>query len=396
MAIHYKVPYALAVYGQEEIDAVNTVLKSGNTMMGPAVREFETRVAALFGKKHGIMVNSGSSANYLAFDVLKLPPGSEVITPIVTFSTTVAPIVKNGLVPVFVDVKMGSYLIDVEKIEELITPSTKALMIPSLMGNVPDYVKLRDIADRRGLWLIEDSCDTLGATLKGKPTGQWSHISTTSFYGSHIITAGGGGGMICVNDPSWDRNCRVLRGWGRASEVASDDIEERFRAKIDDMPYDAKFVFEEIGYNFLPLEMSAAFGMAQLNKLPAFTATRQKNFSELRSFFSAYDKFFHLPEQPQNVKTNWLAFPLTLKDTPFTRLELVKYLEAAGIQTRPLFTGNIMRQPGFRGIRNRMAGSYPVADMIMRNSVVIGCHHGMDNERMDYMKKTFAEFLDKY
>lgn len=391
-----KVPYALAVYDGREIAAVNSVLESHKTMLGQHAKKFEEKVASIFGKRHGIMVNSGSSANTLAFELLDLPKGSEVITPVVTFSTTVAPIVRKGLVPVFIDVEPGTYLIKEEEIEQNITPSTKALMIPSLLGNVPDYSFLGKIAERHSLWLVEDSCDTIGATLNGKPTGEYSHISTTSFYGSHIITAGGGGGMICVNDESWDRKSRILRGWGRSSEVTGDTVEERFKARIDGIQYDSKFIFEDIGYNFLPLETSAAFGLVQLEKLEEFSKKRDANFESLKSFFSKYDEMFYLPKQNKNVKTNWLALPLTIKNAPFTRIEIVRHLEENGVQTRPLFTGNILRQPGFRGITKKSKDPYPNADLIMKNSFVIGCHQGLDGEQIDYLKQVFSSFLEKY
>lgn len=391
-----KVPYTLAVYNDREIVAVNKVLESHKTMIGEHTKKFEENVANLFGKKHGIMVNSGSSANIIAFDLLNLPQDSEIITPIVTFSTVVAPIVRNNLVPVFADVEIGTYQIKIEEIESLITPKTKALMIPSLIGNIPDYSYMRKIADEHNLWLIEDSCDTLGAKLNEKPTGEYSHISTTSFYGSHIITAAGGGGMICVNDGEWDRKSRILRGWGRTSEVTGDYVEERFKIKLDGIPYDSKFIFEDIGYNFLPLEISAAFGLVQLEKLNEFSKKRQQNFDELKSFFGHYENFFYLPEQSKNVKTNWLAFPLTIKDAPFSRIEIVKYLEQNGIQTRPLFTGNILRQPGFKNINKKTKGNYPNANLIMERSFLIGCHQGIEREHMEYLKQVFKEFLNKY
>lgn len=391
-----RVPYALAVYDEKEIATVNNVLNSHKTMIGKYTKEFEKKVATLFGKKHGIMANSGSSANILAFELLNLPKGSEVITPVLTFSTTVAPIIKKDLVPVFIDVEMATYQINIEHVKSRITEKTKALMIPSLLGNIPDYSKLREIADKYNLWLIEDSCDTLGATLNGKSTGSYSHISTTSFYGSHIITAAGGGGMICVNDDNWDRSCRILRGWGRTSEVGSDDIEERFRTVVDNIPYDAKFVFEDIGYNFLPLEISSAFGLVQLDRLNAFVKKRQENFSQLKYFFSDYEDFFVLPQQRDDANTAWLGFPLVIKETPFSRIDIVKFLENKGIQTRPVFTGNILRQPGFKNVVKNLKEKYPIADRIMEKGFIIGCHHGLEKEHMDYMKNAFREFLDKY
>lgn len=395
-----RIPYALAVYGDEEVKAVVNVLKDhrlfsswGNT------RKFEAAVAKLFGKKYGSMVNSGSSANLLAFELLDLPKGSEVITPVLTFATTVAPILQKGLIPVFADVKAGTYLIDEDKIEKLITPKTKALMIPSLIGNVPNLKRLRKIVDKHRLYLIEDSCDTLGAKFNGRPTGEYTDISTTSFYGSHIITAAGGGGMICVNNPEWHKRLLVLRGWGRSSALfsESEDVDKRFSVKIDGQPYDGKFIFSEVGYNFQSTEIQAAFGLEQLKRLSKFSATRKRNFKELLKFFKKYEKYFILPIQAKEVETNWLAFPLTIKaDVPFSRIELVKYLEKNDVQTRPVFTGNVLRQPAFKRLRKGRADigkEFPEADKIMKNALLIGCHHGLSKEQIEELKRIFRDFL---
>jgi len=398
-----RVPYGFSVHGQEEIDAVVTVLK-GNTALGDKADEFEHKIAALFGKKYGVMVNSGSSANLLAFEILDMPRGSEVITPILTFATTVAPFVQKGLIPVFVDVDPNTFLINMEQVEKAITPKTKALMIPSLMGNIPDMIKLKELAEKHNLWFIEDSCDTLGGKYDGQPTGIYSHITTTSFYGSHIINGAGGGGMICVNDPKWYERLVVMRGWGRQSSLFgekanSELLENRFKTELAGIPYDNKFIFSEIGYNFLPLELSAAFALVQLQKFPVFAKARIDNFNNLFSFFEKkYSKYFTLSEQTPKTETIWLAFPLIIKENaPFTRLELVTFLENQNIQTRPVFTGNILKQPGFMKVEHRLAQeSYPNAENIMRNAFVIGSHHGLSNEQIEYVKQAFDEFLAKY
>ncbi|HUD92657.1 DegT/DnrJ/EryC1/StrS family aminotransferase, partial [Sphingobium sp.] len=293
-----RVNYGQSVHGQAEIDAVVSVLK-GSTQMGAHVRDMEARVAALFAKRHGIMVNSGSSANYLAVELLRLPAGSEVITPALTFATTVAPIVRNGLIPAFVDVREGTYNIDEDLLESMITSRTRAMMIPSLIGNLPDWDRLREIADWHNLILIEDSADTLGATLRGRSTGLRSHISTTSFYGSHVINAAGNGGMLCVNDEAWGRRGLLLRSWGRSSSifVDSEAIERRFDVTLGDIPYDAKFLFEELGYNMEPSEMGAAFGLVQLDKLDTNISLREYNFERHLNFFSQYEDWFILPRQ---------------------------------------------------------------------------------------------------
>tara|TARA_B100000029_G_scaffold182591_1_gene180201 strand:+ start:6148 stop:7356 length:1209 start_codon:yes stop_codon:yes gene_type:complete len=393
-----RIPYGLAVHDDEEERAVSQVIKNHQTIMGENVKQFEKKIAEKFGKELGIMVNSGSSANFLTFEVLDLPKNSEVITPILTFSTTLAPIIKNELVPVFVDVEPGTYIVNIDQIKQSITEQTKALMIPSLLGNVPNMKRLREIADENNLIFIEDSADTLGATFDGIPTGKFSDISTTSFYGSHIITAAGEGGMICCNNKEWERKFRILRGWGRTSALnESEDIEERFNKKLDDIPYDSKFIFEDIGYNFLPTEISAAFGLVQLKKLEKFASIRKRNFENLYNYFSETG-LFELPKQLPEVETSWLAFPLTIKnDVKFSRLDIVKYLEMNGIQTRPVFTGNVLRQPAFKDIRHRnIQQKFDVTENIMRNSFLVGCNHGLSDNQMEKMKECFTEFINKY
>ena len=393
-----RIPYGLAVHDEEEERAVSEVIRNHQTIMGDNVKQFEREIAKKFGKEIGVMVNSGSSANLLTFEVLDLPKDSEVITPVLTFATTLSPIIKKELIPVFVDVEPGTYIVNIDQIEQSITKQTKALMIPSLLGNIPNMRKLRKIADDNDLIFIEDSADTLGATFDGIPTGKFSDISTTSFYGSHIITAAGEGGMICCNNKDWERKFKILRGWGRTSALnESENIEERFNKKLDDIPYDSKFIFEDIGYNFLPTEISAAFGLVQLKKLNEFASIRKRNFENLYKYFSETG-LFELPKQLPEVETSWLAFPLTIRDdAKFSRLEIVKYLESNGIQTRPVFTGNILRQPAFKNIKHKnIEQKFDVTENIMRNSFLVGCNHGLSDNQMEKMKNCFTEFLNKY
>ncbi len=395
---HLRVSYAQAVHGSEEEKKVLNVLKTHQTILGKETEQFEKSVVSLYSKRYGVMVNSGSSANLIAFELLNLPKGSEVITPSLTFSTTVAPILQNGLTPVFVDVERGKYTADIDQIESRITKRTKVLMIPLLLGNVPDMLKLSKLTKKHKLYFIEDSCDTLGAKFSNKPTGYYSDISTTSFYGSHIITAGGGGGMIMTNNKKWAQRAKVLRGWGRSSSLfsESESISKRFKAKIENIQYDAKFIFDEIGYNFLPLEIGSAFGNAQLEKLNTFKKTRTKNFHQLMNFFSGYEDFFILPTQEKKVDTQWLAFPLTIrKKAPFSRLELVTFLEKNNIQTRPIFTGNILKQPGFKRILNKVHEDFKITDEVMRGGLLIGCHHGLNQKHLDWMKEVFSTFFKK-
>ncbi|WEX75613.1 aminotransferase class I/II-fold pyridoxal phosphate-dependent enzyme [Sinorhizobium numidicum] len=394
-----RVNYGQSVYGEDEIAAVVDVMRT-STQMGHAVRSMEERIAMIFAKRHGIMVNSGSSANFLAIEMLKLPRGAEVITPALTFATTVAPIVRSGLVPVFVDAAEATYNIDVDAIERMISPETRALMIPSLIGNLPDWDRIRSIADAHDLIVIEDSCDTLGATLHGTSTGRRSDISTTSFYGSHVITAGGNGGMICVNDDEWARRGRLLRSWGRTSSlfVDSESIENRFNIDLDGFSYDAKFVFETLGFNLEPSEMGAAFGLVQLSKLEDNIRARERNFAAQFAFFKEYENWFILPRQLPETRTGWLAFPLTIRpDAPFTRRDMQIFLELRNIQTRPVFTGNILRQPAMKDVAFRACGDgYPVADEVMRGGILLACHHGLTPEQLDHIHSAFREFADNF
>tara|TARA_Y100000590_G_scaffold432034_1_gene547562 strand:+ start:1934 stop:3139 length:1206 start_codon:yes stop_codon:yes gene_type:complete len=393
-----RVPYGLAVHGEDEENAVLEIIKNKKTIMGEKVKEFERKIADVFAKKFGTMVNSGSSANLLVFEALNFPHNSEIITPILTFSTTLSPIIKKQLTPVFVDVEPETFIVNIDQVEESITDNTKALMIPSLLGNIPNMKRLRKIADENNLVFIEDSADTLGATFDNTSTGKFSDISTTSFYGSHIITAAGEGGMICCNDKKLDEKFRILRGWGRSSALnESEKIEERFNVELDKIPYDSKFIFEEIGYNFLPTEISAAFGLIQLKKLKRFAEIREQNFTKLFNFFQD-QKFFRLPKQLPEVQTSWLAFPLTIdSDAPFSRIQIVKYLEEHGIQTRPVFTGNVLRQPAFKEINFKNLGrNFDVTNDVMKNSFLIGCNHGLNEKHIEKMKNVFQSFLDKF
>lgn len=393
-----RVLYAEAVYGQEEIDAVVDVLTNSShaLMNGPRVAEFEDSVSSLFGKETGVMVNSGSSANTVAVNALGLEPGSEIITPALTFSTTVAPMVQADLVPAFVDVEVDTFNIDAEGIERMVGPKTRAIMVPNLIGNLPDWSIIREIADEHGLFVIEDSADTIGSTYRGEPTGSISDISTTSFYASHVMTAGGFGGMVSTSDPEMVSAARLLRGWGRASSIRdeSEAIEDRFDVAVDGFDYDAKFLFSGMGYNFLPSEISAAFGLVQLQRLGEYSRRRKANFQYLYDFFTDHADWFYLPRQNPDADTPWLAFPLIVRESaPFDRRTLQTAFEKADIQTRVVFTGNILRQPGFSNIqRVEDERGYPNADRVMAAGMLLGCHQGMTPEQLEYMIETFERF----
>jgi CDP-6-deoxy-D-xylo-4-hexulose-3-dehydrase len=393
------VPYGKTVHGEEEITAVVSVLRT-SMQMGQHVREMEKKIAHLFNKQFGIMVNSGSSANYLTTEILGLPAESEVITPALTFSTTVAPLVKNNLIPAFVDIEPDTFNIDANQIEEMITPNTKAMMIPNLLGNLPDWKTLRDIANKYHLIVIEDSADTLGATINNTPAGQYTDISTTSFYGSHIINCAGNGGMLCVNEARLAEHAKLLRSWGRSSSLLteSETIENRLNIQVDGIDYDAKFVFETLGYNLEPSELGAAFGLVQLSKLDKNITLRETAFASHLNFFRHYEEWFILPKQLPSSRTGWLAFPLTIKNNaPFTRKELQTFLEKRNIQTRTVFTGNILRQPGFNKMkRHESANGYPHADHVMRGGILLGCHHGLTQEMISHVHQSFEKFIQAH
>ena len=394
-----RVPYGMTVHGEEEIKAVEHVLRT-STQMGRHVRDFEKKVSSLFHKEYGVMLNSGSSALLLSLEILELPEKSQVITPVLTFSTTVAAILKNNLIPAFVDVEPNTFCIDVEKIEEMITPQTKAMCVPNLLGNIARWPEIRRIADQYDLKLVEDSADTLGGLIAGKPSGFFSDISITSFYGSHIINCAGNGGLLALNNKEMYRKSLLLRSWGRSSSlfIDSENIEQRFNAKLNDVDYDSKFIFEMVGYNFEPSEMGAAFGLVQLKKLNNNIDERIKNFKFLYNFFSTYTDYFDLPLQTPHTKTGWLAFPIVIKETaPFSRKDLQIFLENRNIQTRVIFTGNINVQPGFSNIPKKLNNSgYPCADNVMRGGMLLACHHGLNQEMKAHMIDSLTTFLKRF
>ena len=395
-----RVPYGLSVHGNEEIKAVTKVLKS-STQMGKNVITFEKKISKLFSKKYGLMVNSGSSALLLAMETLDFPEGSEIITPALTFSTTVGYIVRNKLVPVFVDVEEGTYCINESKIKNLITKKTKAIVAPHLMGNIVNWAKLAPMLKKKGILIIEDSADTLGATHKNKSAGFYADISITSFYGSHIINCAGNGGMVCFNNKKQYIKAKLLRSWGRSSSLfdeKSEKIENRFNIKLDGILYDKKFVFEKIGHNLEPSELGAAFGLVQLKKLKKNLRLREINFNLHTDYLKKYSKYFILPKQLPQSKTGWLAYPITITEkAPFSRTEMQIFLEKKNIQTRVVFTGNILRQPGFKNIKAKKdKNGYPEADKVMKNGILIACHHGLTNKMMSHIHNSIDKFILKY
>ena len=394
------VSYAKTVYGQEEIDAVVKCLNE-STQMGNYSRQFESKIAKLFDKKHCLYVNSGSSALYIGVEAFGFKKGSEVITPALTFGTSIGCIVKNDLIPVFVDVEPNTFNIDVSKIECMINEKTVAILAPNLMGNICRWDKIREIADKYDLIVIEDSADTLGATYKNKSSGSYSDMSITSFYGSHIINCAGNGGALMINDDKVMEEAKLLRSWGRSSSLydeKSEAIENRFNVDLDGIEYDAKFVFSRVGYNLEGNELGASFGLTQLKKLNDNIKVRQLNFKRQVDFFSKYPEFFINPHETELSETAWLAFPIQLKENiPFSRKEFMIFLEKRNIQTRVVFTGNINRQPGFIDIDKVVVkDGYPNADYVMRHGILLPLHHGLTDEMFNKLHSTIELFLHKY
>jgi len=396
-----KIYYGRAVYDHKEINAVVKVLKNNSLSLtdGKNVKKLEKIVSKMFGKKYGLMVNSGSSANLLGLASFDFKKGSEIITPNLTFSTTVAPIYQLGLIPHFVGVEKNKFVADFNHIERCINKKTVAIMIPNLLGNIANWEKISQIAKKYKLKVIEDSADTIGYTFNKKNTGIYSDIVTNSFYASHIINGGGTGGIVCFNDDKLYKKAKLLRGWGRSSATfnESESIDKRFNVKISGIDYDAKYVFSEMGYNFLPSEISAVFALEQLKKLKDNIMIRNRNFSKLISFFKNHNDLFNLPEMYSGVKTPWLAFPLVIKKNKlFNRKELQIHFEKNNIQTRTIFTGNILKQPV---MKNRVYKYFKdcnnIADDVMKNGILLGCHHGMSISDVNTICKIFLKFLNK-
>eukprot|EP01120_Amphizonella_sp_Union-15-10_P005346 TRINITY_DN160_c0_g1_i1.p1 TRINITY_DN160_c0_g1~~TRINITY_DN160_c0_g1_i1.p1 ORF type:complete len:398 (+),score=81.79 TRINITY_DN160_c0_g1_i1:57-1250(+) len=377
-------PNKFEAYGDEEIEAVKQCLKDGWLAPGPKTAEFEEKLCELFGKKYGVFVNSGSSANMLCLCVAGIGPGDEVVTPACTFATTVAPIVQLGAKPVFMDVEIPKYVPSVEQVLKVITPRTRMIMLPNLIGSKPDWKKLREEVDKlnasasrvKKILLFEDSCDTITHT-------EGTDLAACSFYASHIITCCGGGGIAMFNTKEDQLIALKYRDWGRIGNN-TEDMSERFNYNVDGIPYDFKFLYEVKGYNFKSTEMNAAFGLVQLKKFPKFREIRRKN---IQHFISRLKNVPHLvvpEERPFEKMEDWLAMPFLHK----YRKELLNYLEDHDVQTRVCFAGNITRHPAYR----EFFSEYPNADRIMKEGFLLGAHHGNSIEDVDYCCNLILSF----
>lgn len=393
-----RITYARATHGEEEIAAVMAVLRSGHQglRIGKHVKEMETRVAELSGKKFGVMCNSGSSGLYLAIELLDLPKGSEVITSPLTFSTDVAPIVRAGLVPVFVDVTPDTFNVDEDAIEAMVTDKTSAILIPNLAGNCPDWDKIRAVADKHGLKVIEDTCDALGPTLRGTPTGARADIVVTSFSMAHIITCAGTGGMVLMNDEETRDKALLLRRWGRRSEpnLFGNGKGRVFREDLDGVEYDNDFIFDLLPWNFEPSELGAAYGTVQLDKLQANYKRRKDTFAAYTAAYAKHPEFFTTPRETEGLDTAWLCYPVLINaDAPFTRSELQEFIEGAGIDTRTVWSGNVTRHPMMKGVEHRVPeGGLPNADAVFERGMTLGMSHGLTDAEVAHIGASIDAF----
>ncbi|MBI5873408.1 MAG: lipopolysaccharide biosynthesis protein RfbH [Candidatus Omnitrophica bacterium] len=376
---------------------------------GRFAHDFEKKFADFLGVKHCLLVNSGSSANLLALTALtspllgrhRLKPADEVITTACGFPTTLNPILQNQLVPVFIDIELGSYNIRVDLLEKAISKKTKAIVLAHTLGNPVNLKEILKFVYKHGLWFIEDNCDALGSVYQGRRTGSFGHISTSSFYPAHHITMGEGGAVL-TSDVLLNRILMSLRDWGRDCWCVpgkDDTCRNRFNQQFGSLPfgYDHKYIYSHIGYNLKATDMQAAIGCAQLKKLPSFIKTRKQNFSFLYRRLKAYEKYFILPSALPDAEPSWFGFPLFVKDSaPFKRNDVVTFLEKNKIATRMLFGGNLLRQPAYKGIKCRVAGKLDNTDAVMNNLFWVGVYPGLESKMLEYMAKTFDIFIAKH
>jgi CDP-6-deoxy-D-xylo-4-hexulose-3-dehydrase len=400
------VNYAGRVFDEKEL--VNLVDSSLDFWLteGRYSEEFAEKISDFLGVSNVILVNSGSSANLVAFSALtsdklgdkKLKPGDEVISVSAGFPATVTPIIQNGLVPVFVDVDIPTYNIDVEMMKKAISSKTKCIFIAHTLGNPFDLEEVMKLVKEHDLWLIEDNCDSFGSTYNGKFTGTFGHISTISFYPAHHITTGEGG-AVCTNDEQLAKIIKSFRDWGRDCYCAGGENNtcgKRFSQNFGTLPfgYDHKYVYSEVGYNLKMTDMQAAIGAAQMDKLQSFCNKRRSNFKRYIKIFSKYPEHFILPEATKNSDPAWFSFIVTLKESsPIRRDDLVKYLNQNLIETRSLFAGNMVRQPAFIGKNFRVADHLKNSDLIMNNTFFIGTYPGNTEERLDYIETILDRFM---
>lgn len=403
------VQYAGDVFGAEEYKAAVDILLKGWLGLAGCGLKLEKELSIVLGKAHGFLTNSGSSANLLALATIKsmnfkkpLQPGDEIITPAAGFPTTINPILQNGFIPVFLDVSIGYYNITVERLDDCVSPKTKAIIFDHTLGNPANMEVISDFCDRHELVMIEDCCDALGAMFNGRPVGSFGDFATVSMYPSHHITMGEGG-LVAARSERDAKILRSLRDWGRdcwcrgqATLLEKGSCGKRFSKWLEDIDEDVdhKYIFGEIGYNLKPIELQAAIGLVQIKRLEGFIKKRRANFNRYYDFFKKYKEIFYLPTWNRDAKPSWFAFPLTVKKkAPFKKAELVKHLEKHKIQTRNLFAGNILRHPAYKNISHRVVGDLKNSDTIITGTFFIGVYPGISPEMTDYVCSVTEEFL---
>lgn len=400
------VPFAGRIYDEKEM--VNLVDSSLDFWLttGRYAEEFERRFAEVMHQRYCMIVNSGSSANLIAVSALTSPllkserlvAGDEVVTVAAGFPTTVTPLIQNGLVPVFVDVDIETFNINADLIEAAITPKTRAIVLAHTLGNPFDLDKVKEIADKYNLFLVEDCCDAVGSTYNGKMVGTFGDIATTSFYPAHHITMGEGGSVLTSN-PILKRAATSLRDWGRdcyCDPGCDNTCGRRFKGQYGDLPegYDHKYVYSHLGYNLKVTDMQAAVGVAQLDKLNDFIQKRKDNFKLLSEGLKKYEDYLILPKATPNSDPSWFGFPFSIRQgAPFKRNDLANFLENHKILTRQLFAGNMIKQPAFKDVNYRVVGELTNTDYIMGNTIFIGVYPGIDTVRMDYILEVFDNFF---
>lgn len=403
-----KVNYAGRVFDEKEL--VNLVDSSLDFWLtaGRYSQEFTEKLEDFFNLSNIVLTNSGSSSNLLALSALtskklgkkRLLPGDELITVAGGFPSTISPIVQNQMVPVFLDIEIGTYNIDVTHLKEALTSKTKAVMIAHTLGNPFNLKAIMEVVKEKDLWLIEDNCDALGARYNGQLTGTFGDISTVSFYPAHHITTGEGG-CVATNDDLLGQIIRSFRDWGRdcyCEGGENNTCGKRFSQQFGTLPpgYDHKYVYSEIGYNLKMTDIQAAIGSAQMDKLPGFIKARNDNFNKIYSGLKSLDSFLILPEATENSEPSWFCFLLTVRENKgYSRNELVEFLNQNHIETRNLFAGNLLRHPAFLDINHRVVGSLTNTDYIMNNTFFVGTYPGMTNEKIDYMIEKVHEFFNR-
>jgi CDP-4-dehydro-6-deoxyglucose reductase, E1 len=400
------VRYAGRVYGPEELQAVVDAGLDFYLTASRFTEEFEARFADLLDVSDALFVNSGSSANLVAVTTLMSPrlgerrlcPGDEVVTVAAGFPSTVAPLLQNGLVPVFVDVRLSDYNVDPDALREAVGERTRAIVLAHTLGVPFDLDAVMGLVDEHGLWLVEDNCDALGSRYRDRLTGTFGHLATSSFYPAHHITTGEGG-MVVTDDEELARIARSVRDWGRDCYCAGGENNtcgKRFSQQFGTLPfgYDHKYVYSHLGYNLKATDLQAAIGCAQLDRLEEFGAARRANHARLFEALLPYEDRLLLPRAPELTDPSWFCFVITVReDAGFTRNQLTGFLEANRVETRNLFSGNLLRHPAFEHIPRRVVGELAVTDAIMERTFFVGVYPGIDEARMDHTIDVFRRFM---